>query len=1101
MQIAPRTLKRIGLGFLGGWLLFLLLGWLALPRILQSQAQRYVSAKAGQHLTLAQPEFNPFTFALTVRDLKLTEPDGKPLLAFDALTVDVSVASLLRRALVFDRIALDHPQATLALQRDGRLNWSALLDALEDKQAPAEKSALPRLLIHDLAITRGGLAFSDARAGYANRVEPLELHLTELSTLPDDAGGYQFSARDEGGATLRWQGQLELNPLAVSGSVALENVQLQRLAPYLDPLLPGPPPAGTARLSGDYRFAYAQGKAGLTLDKVAARIDGLRLALTSRPGPRFAADSIAADGGSYDLLRQQAAVAGLRLQGARLEWPQGSRPTSVPLTLADLQVQAIGVDLAARRATVERVALKGGRVQAVRSAQGRIDLLDLPAAFATPAAGTPPARPVPARVAAVPRKPAPATPAWGYRIGHIELAGVGAALRDETLSPAASLAVEDIALRVEGVSERLDQPLPVKASLRFPAGGRFTASGSVTPGAPAADLALALEALSLKPAQPWLASTARLVLERGQVSAAGQLVQGARGVSYRGSFSVDDLKLIEKDSGNLFMAWKRFGSRDVDAAQDHLNLGKLTLDGLDTRLIIGKDKSVNVVSMFHAPASNGAVPNANATTITPATSMPATATPTVAPPAAVAPAAPAPASAAPSFVVNIDRLRLKSCELDFADYSLALPFGTHIHHLRGSINGLSTRPGAPGQVELDGQVDEYGLARAVGQIDLFKPTDFMDLKVDFRNVDMARLTPYSATFAGRRIDGGRLSLKLEYRIKQRQLAGDNRITIDHIRLGEKVAHPEAKDLPLELAIALLEDSDGRIDLGLPVSGSLDDPDFSYGGIVWKAILNIFGKIATAPFRLLGNLFGGDGGFEEIVFEPGMARLSPPEREKLVHLAAMLNKRPGLAVTVRGPWSPSDRVALQDRQVRRAVALRSGQKLDEREDPGPLSTATPRIREALEALFTERFGAAELLALQAGYRQANPGQLPENVAGRMLSRLNTLIRQPRTLDAGEVTRMQGADFHALLFDRLRMNEPVTDAQLLALARARTQEVMGSMTTAGAPVGGYAPGEPAQVKVESGDVALMLEPGSAPKPPSVVPAAPVVPVAPVAPAAAN
>lgn len=1066
MHIAPRTLKHIGLGIVGCWLLFLLLGWLALPGLLQSQAQRYISEKTGHHLTLSRPAFNPFTLALSLHDLRLTEPDGKPLFAFDALTVDVSMASLLRGALVFDRIALDKPQASLKLARDGRLNWSALLDALEDKNAPRDDSkALPRLLIHALDVTQGELAFADAGAGYATRVEPIELHLNELSTLPDDTGRYQLAAQDAAGARLRWQGQIGLNPLSVSGAIALENVDLGRLAPYLDPALPGAPPAGTAALSGDYRVAYAQGKLAVNLTQVAASIDQLRLALTARPGPTLQAERIAASGGSFDLAKRQANLGELRLSRARLVAP-GTDKGTAPLRVDELRVKAVALDLAARRAEVAGVSITGGSVSAVRNAQGRLDLLDLAQAFASPSAAGTSKKPSMGKATTT----QPASPAWSYRVGKVALSAFSASLRDETVTPAATLALDQIALSADGVSDRLDQPLPVRASLRFPAGGRFEATGSVTPGMPAADLQLSLDGVSLKPAQPWLSAVSRLTLQSGQTHAAGKLAYGANGVAYRGSFSVDDLRLVDRDSGNPFMVWKRFGSRDVDAAQDHLNLGKLTLDGLDTQLIIDRDKSVNVVRMFHAPEAAQSAPSASSAPAVPAKGAAAP------PPAATASTA-STAAPAPSFTVNIERLRLRACELDFADRSLALPFGTRIHNLRGSINGLSSRPGAPGQVELDGEVDDYGLARAVGQIDLFQPTDYMDLKVVFRNVDMARLTPYSATFAGRRIDGGKLSLNLEYRIKQRQLAGDNQIIIDRIRLGEKVDSPDARDLPLDLAITLLEDSDGRIDLGLPVSGSLDDPDFSYGGIVWKAILNIFTKVATAPFRLLGNLFGGAGGFEEVVFEPGMARLSPPEREKLTRLAGMLNQRPGLALTVRGPWSPSDRFALQDRQVRRAVAEQAGQKLEDREDPGPLSTATPRVQQAIEALFSERIGAAELLALKEGYRKANPGLLPENMAGRMLSRFSTLVRQPRTLDDSEVARMKGADFHALLFDRLRQKEVVSDERLQALARARAQDAMASLAAAGAPAGRYAAGDPLPAKTEQGEVALGLEPGKA------------------------
>jgi hypothetical protein len=392
------------------------------------------------------------------------------------------------------------------------------------------------------------------------------------------------------------------------------------------------------------------------------------------------------------------------------------------------------------------------------------------------------------------------------------------------------------------------------------------------------------------------------------------------------------------------LAWKRFGTRNLTLTEKQLDLGELRLVGLDTKLVINKDKSINLKQVMK-PAANPAPDSATAV-----------------PPTRDLSSRPEP----PAFVVNIDRLRFVDSEMDFADYSLILPFGTRIHKLRGSVAGLSNRPGAVGQIELDGEVDEFGLARAVGQVNLSNPTDALDLRVQFRNVEMANLTPYTAHFAGRKIQSGKLTLDLEYKIKQRQLQGENQVVMDQLTLGERVEHPEASSLPLDLAIAILQDADGRIDLGLPVTGSLDDPQFSYGTIVWMAIKNVLTKIVTAPFRALGALFGGGGEkLESIVFEAGAARLSPPEREKLVKLAGAMGKRPKLVLSIGGAHAEVDRLALQDAQLRRALLTHSGQTVAERGDPGPVSLQQPKIRAALEDLYKERVGAADLAALKEG----------------------------------------------------------------------------------------------------------------------------------------
>ncbi len=436
-------------------------------------------------------------------------------------------------------------------------------------------------------------------------------------------------------------------------------------------------------------------------------------------------------------------------------------------------------------------------------------------------------------------------------------------------------------------------------------------------------------------------------------------------------------------------------------------------------------------------------------------------------------------------------MRFTDGVLDFADLSLVLPFGTRIHGLKGDFNGISSRPGSPAQLELDGLVDEYGLARAVGQVDLFDPTGFMDIKVVFRNVEMTRLTPYTAHFAGRKIDSGKLSLDLEYKIKQRQLAGENQIVMDRLTLGERVESSSAKDLPLDLAIAILQDRDGKIDLGLPVSGSLDDPRFSYGQIIWKAIVNVITKIVTAPFRALGNLLGVSGDrLETVAFDAGEARLLPPEREKLKQLAQALAKRPGLGLAVRGSYHPeTDRAAIKEMRLRRAVAEQMGRKLAEGEDPGPVSTAQPKAREALEKLYAARIGADALKGLQARHAQANPGPPPESATGKLISRLSGMMKaKPPPLSEADVTLLKGADLHALLYQQLLDKEPVGDDQLIALGGQRAEAIRKEILDQGVAPERVQVEAPERTEGAGREVAVKLSLGVARKPPAVGGAAP-------------
>lgn len=998
----PKKLALAGAGLL---LLILLLLWLALPRIVQSQAERYVAAQTGHRLTLERPEFNPFSLALRLEKLRLDTPTGEALLACDELLIDLAASSLPRRTFVFDAIRLDGLEVALVELPESRHNWSPFLAALKGKDEKPDKApptALPRVDIHEFTLSNGRLDFADKRSapGFTTRVEPLDLSLRDLSTLPDDAGQFKIAARTSQGARMELGGTLALNPLTVTGGFRVDDFDLAQLAPYLKPILAAPP-AGKLSLAGDYRIGNGGDQLDAAVEKLDAQLAGLRLQARAAQGGALAIDAIALENGRFALAAQELQIGTLKLSGGAVELP-GVAPAP---SFAALAVENARIKLDTRAIAIGRILLSGASAQASRDAAGRIDVQEAMRLFAGAAPTDAPT--------------APAAPPWAYRIDRLDIDGLGLAWRDESVMPAAELALENVAAHASAIDSAPEAAFPLRLAFDVRGGGRFEGAGKLAPAASTLDFKYQLADLALKPAQPYLAAHAALTLASGKFASQGHIAYDTKGPRLRGNFKLADLRLDEAETGTAFLAWKSLGSQNLTLTADRLDLGELRLAGLDTQLIIDRDKQINLKKALRQQ---------------PAPDTAALATQT---------------DAAPPFVVNIDRLRFYKGELDFADRSLVLPFGTRIHGLRGSVGPLSSRPGTPGQIELEGEVDDFGMARALGQVDLFDPTGFMDIHVLFRNVEMTRLTPYTATFAGRKIASGKLSLDLEYKIKQRQLQGENQIVMDRLTLGERVDSPSAKDLPLDLAVAILQDADGRIDLGLPVSGNLDDPEFSYGQIVWKALSNILTKIVAAPFRALGALLGGGGEkVDSIVFEPGAARPTPPEREKLVRLAEALAKRPGLVLAVGGRHAEADRVALQDVQLRRALIAGMGQSTSEKGDPGPLSTQQPKVRTALEELFAARHGASALAALKDGFRRANPGQMEESAAGKLVSRLAGLLREKKTLSEDEVAQLKGANFHLTLYERLRAGEAVSDERLRALGTTRGDNAIEILKAAGA-----------------------------------------------------
>jgi hypothetical protein len=371
----------------------------------------------------------------------------------------------------------------------------------------------------------------------------------------------------------------------------------------------------------------------------------------------------------------------------------------------------------------------------------------------------------------------------------------------------------------------------------------------------------------------------------------------------------------------------------------------------------------------------------------------------------------------------VERVRIDESSMSFADLSLVLPFATRVHSLQGVVAGVGTDPAGRATVKLDGRVDEYGSVKIEGALSSFQPKVFTDLAVIFRNVPMSSLSPYSATFAGRRIRAGTLDLDLGYKIDRGELVGENKVLLQELQLGERVESPGAMRLPLDLAIAILSDSQGRIDLALPVRGNVDHPEFSYGHLIWQALVTVVTKIATSPFRALAGLVGGDAEtVGSVAFEAGSDRVPPPERQKLKRVAEVLDKRPRLKVTVHGRYDANvDGEALRSLHVRQDLARQLEVTLQPGEDPGPVAFDQAKTQRALEALLTRRAGDKAVDEFQARY---------EKSTGRKAERANPLLA---FVGRGSPDRA----FYEALFRRLVELAPLAEGELTALATRRAE----------------------------------------------------------------
>ncbi|HWU82675.1 MAG TPA: DUF748 domain-containing protein [Methylophilaceae bacterium] len=1086
--LVSRPLKIV----LGILLAYLLLGYFAVNPLAQRLLPWVAENKLASRITVDSVKFDPLRLIVRVDQLKLRKPDGMLLAGFDHLQVDLDTAGIFRFAWRLSDIHLSGPQVVLDIAPDGSFNWAQLIARLNEEK-PEEDASMARLLIDHIQIENGHVQYSerDRPTPFHMALKPLGIELEGLSTLPEDRGDYLIAAKlPEQGGALKWKGDIALNPIASRGTLELQDIKLAKLLQVVDPAsMPVKVTGGGLQTRFAYDFSMTGDKAApnpveptpkAKLSDIAIQLNGLaadldpqrKLALQELslkvPTLDFAMNKgtqlafsdlevsakqiVFSDAGFVRPLRAEIADLGLGfgfemlgdtkaihaakldLGDMRLYSGDGAQPIA---GLAKVAARNGEVDLGASAAQLASVVLSGLTTDVIRNADGKLNWQQiLEAKAADHGAGqVSAAERAPSAASSSSSSSAPSPPdasadsgtaPWTLALGQLALEDGGIRFVDNSTREPVTLDIQKLSLAMAQISQDPSKPLPVKASFKVKQGGQFSADGKLALQPFKSDMQLKLQALSLKPFTPYVNQAAYLKLNDGQASLQGKLalktgtsLQG----DFRGGFSIDHLAVNEEQGGATFLAWKTLASDSLklDIGQPRLHMDALRIVEPVGKFIIYEDRTLNVKRILRASE-----------------------------PAAKTAASPQPSAAeSPAFAVSVDRISIDNASLEFADLSLKPQFGTNMHNLGGVINGLSTSPDSTAQVELDGKVDEFGSARIRGSVQPFRATEFTDLKLAFQNLEMNRLTPYSGKFAGRRIDSGKLSVDLEYKIKQRQLAGENKFVINKLRLGERVESPDAANLPLDLAIAILEDKDGLIDLDLPVTGNLDDPQFSYGKIIWKAVVNVIGKIVTSPFRALGKLLGiSSDKLEAIVFEPGKATLAPQEQEKLKAIGSILEKRPALALKVSPTVDlAADLAALQEQVTRRDVLNEMGVKLADNEQPGPIDLNNPRVQVAIESLLNARQGKGGGLKainkLKAYFKKADPEAVPR---------------------------------YAEMLDQLKLTAKVSEADVTALGKARIEAMQRYLTeSAGVPAGRVSLGEASKVQGDGKAVAIKMELG--------------------------
>jgi len=933
-----RLLLWIALPALVLVLLYTVLGFFLVPHLLRSGLHDFVTKNYHRDVAIGDVRFNPYTLRLDVRDFALPDAGGQPMLSFRHLLVDVTIASVWRRGPDFESILLEQPFVRVLIKPDGTLNLSEL--ALPPSpEAPPQPNPQPvRLFINHFSVQGGNVAFEDRAhpSEFSTEIKPITFELRHFSTVGKDSGTYALTGTSEAGERFSWSGSLSPLPLASHGRFEVANLQAQTIWNYLRDSVRFELPSGVLSVTGDYDFTTATTPTGLAVNvhevtvtdlgvrPKGATQDYVKLARLEVHETRADVAKHTVDVGSVHLLGGEVRAWAPGASGAMVNLMELVAPSGAP---ANADAHATGPDGSATAGADAHAA--GPPIATANLTVSGSTSPPAPSAAPSPDASAPPSGPDTAAP-----QPGSDSPAWVVSVPDIALDSLKIAGEDRHISPAVSLHLDDLSIHVNGFTTARSAPVTVVMSTKINRGGKLDAKADLSPDLTSMKGQAELSNLDLTVFQPYIAERTAMTLLNGLLSTKLNVERAADGqLGVSGEVDLAKLRTIDNDLKRDFIKFDQLQITGIDYQTNpsapskpaSLHVKNVVARAPYARVIIESDRTVNVARVLSgrggsspqtttASANSGKPPASDASgNAHGAAPAPTTKDATV----AATPArhgnskqrhrdqstpAPAPSNDG-SMAIAIDAIDIQDGSANYADLWIQPHFAVGIQMLNGSIVGLSSSPNSRAKVELKGKVDRYAPVHIWGETNPLAATTYTDIKMNFKGMELTSVTPYSGRFAGYKIEKGKLSVDIDYKIENRKLTAAHKFVIDQLELGERVESPDAIKLPLKIAVALLKDRNGVIDVDLPVTGSLDDPQFKLGPLIWKAVLNLLVKAATAPFALLGHLFGGGEQMNYIDFHPGSAVLEPSEHDKLVALVKALKEKEKLELDVPVTFSP------------------------------------------------------------------------------------------------------------------------------------------------------------------------------------------------------
>lgn len=912
--------------------IYAVVGFYILPAVLKWKIPEIIQQETGRKTSISKIQVNPFSLFASLQGFEIQEHNGRPFVAFDTFYIKIKpVLSITQSALVIEKLLLEKPLVHIARQKNGEFNFN---DLLKDKREAKKKEGTQLFPVNiiKLSISEGKFLWEDYHFDKPEKedVYPIDLDIENFTTKADTHSSLGLSFILGSGGNFEWQGNVGINPMTSSGHIKLDNVKLQRISELALQNTIQFDLQGSGLLEADYKFRYADKGLELTINHCKLDIRDFQFS-QKKPGkvlvktPAFVFEANYKVGYADNNLNLTVNEGKFDVRNFQLsEKGQDKVLAKIP----EFALRNLGFNLDRQELIIDSVSARGADFQAWLNAEGIINYQTL-----FPVSKTEENSSIKARA----NTAKPEKAAWNIKINNIALNNFSAVFEDQTLKKPVSMSAQPIDFKLTNFSSKTGAKLPFQLSIGINKTGSIKLDGDIVIEPFSTQLALDIKDIALEKFQPYVNKFARLDIIDGKFNMDGnvsvaKLENSKLDVKFKGNSGVASLitrdQLLNKD----FVKWKNLTFKDINAdlLANSYTAEALIIDKPYARVVISKDKSVNVKDIVIARKSK--------------------------PDVSVKPEKNEPVNQNKPYF-KIARVKMIEGSSDFADLSLILPFAAQINSLDGGASGVSSEKKATVIIGLKGNAYDLAPVDVKGEVSPYMG-DY-NVELNFQGLPMPLISPYMVQFAGYKVEKGKLTLGLKYKVVNNQLTASNSILIDQLTLGEKIENPNAVSLPLELAIALLKDSNGKIKIDVPITGSLEDPKFSIGTIIVKALMNAISKVVTSPFRALASLIGTKEDLSTINFAAGKAVLDAHQREKLDGLSKALKERPILNLDIKGAafqeqdWPALRETALYD-QLKKLKAAELNKQGDTKIREEYVELSDEEYQRLLAEMFIEKF---------------------------------------------------------------------------------------------------------------------------------------------------